>query len=47
MENTPARELGAGLFILLGFAALFFLATQTTNVESYVNDAGFGVTARF
>lgn len=47
MQDTPARELGAGLFILLGFAALFFLATQTTNVESYVNDAGFSVTARF
>jgi phospholipid/cholesterol/gamma-HCH transport system substrate-binding protein len=47
MESTPARELGAGLFILLGFAALFFLATQTTNVESYVNDTGFSVTARF
>jgi len=47
MENTPARELGAGLFILLGFAALFFLATQTTNVESYVSDAGYSVTARF
>lgn len=47
MENTPARELGAGLFILLGFASLFFLATQTTNVESYVSDAGYSVTARF
>lgn len=47
MENTPARELGAGMFILLGFAALFFLATQTTNVESYINDDGFMVTARF
>ena len=47
MESTPTRELGAGLFILLGFSALFFLATQTTNVESYVNDAGYRVTARF
>jgi phospholipid/cholesterol/gamma-HCH transport system substrate-binding protein len=47
MSNTPARELGAGLFILLGFAALFFLATQTTNVESYLDDGGFMVTASF
>jgi phospholipid/cholesterol/gamma-HCH transport system substrate-binding protein len=47
MESTPARELGAGMFILLGFAALFFLATQTTNMESYVSDAGFTITARF
>ena len=47
MESTPARELGAGMFILLGFAALFFLATQTTNVEAYVADKGYTVTARF
>jgi phospholipid/cholesterol/gamma-HCH transport system substrate-binding protein len=47
MESTPGRELGAGLFILLGFASLFFLATQTTNVESYVDDAGYIVKAKF
>jgi phospholipid/cholesterol/gamma-HCH transport system substrate-binding protein len=47
MESTPARELGAGLFILLGFASLFFLATQTTNVESYLDDNGYIVKARF
>jgi phospholipid/cholesterol/gamma-HCH transport system substrate-binding protein len=47
MESTPARELGAGLFIFLGFAALFFLATQTTNVESYIDDSGYIITARF
>lgn len=47
MESTPARELGAGLFILLGFAALFFLATQTTNMEGYVGDEGYSIIARF
>jgi phospholipid/cholesterol/gamma-HCH transport system substrate-binding protein len=47
MESTPAREMGAGLFILLGFAALFFLATQTTNVESYIDDDAMLVKARF
>lgn len=47
MESIPARELGAGLFILLGFSSLFFLATQTTNVESYVNDDGYVVIAKF
>ncbi len=47
MESTPGRELGAGMFILLGFASLFFLATQTTNVESYISDKGYTVTARF
>lgn len=47
MKSSPARELGAGMFILLGFAALFFLATQTTNISSYVGDKGYTVTARF
>ncbi len=47
MASTPAREIGAGFFILLGFAALFFLATQTTNIESYVDDSGYIITARF
>jgi phospholipid/cholesterol/gamma-HCH transport system substrate-binding protein len=47
METTPAREMGAGLFILLGFAALFFLATQTTNIEGYVKEQGYIVTAKF
>lgn len=47
MESTPGRELGTGLFILLGFTALFFLATQTTNIKSVVGDDGYEVTARF
>jgi phospholipid/cholesterol/gamma-HCH transport system substrate-binding protein len=47
MESTPARELGAGLFIFLGFAALFFLATQTTNVANYLGEKGYMVTAKF
>lgn len=48
METTRTRELGTGLFIFLGFAALLFLATQTTNVDDYFrNDPGYRVTARF
>ncbi len=47
MENTRARELGTGLFIFLGFAALLFLATQTTDMEEYGGDKGYQVTARF
>ncbi len=47
MATTPARDLGAGLFILLGFAALFFLATQTTGIESVANQDAYIVTARF
>jgi phospholipid/cholesterol/gamma-HCH transport system substrate-binding protein len=47
MENTRTRELGTGLFIFLGFAALLFLATQTTDLDEYGGDEGFLVTARF
>jgi phospholipid/cholesterol/gamma-HCH transport system substrate-binding protein len=47
MENTRTRELGTGLFVFLGFAALLFLATQTTGLDQYVDSAGYRVTARF
>ena len=48
MESTRTRELGTGLFIFLGFAALLFLATQTTDLEEYGGDSdGYRVTARF
>ena len=47
METTRTRELGTGLFIFLGFAALLFLATQTTDLEEYGGDKGYRVTARF
>lgn len=47
METSRTRELGTGLFIFLGFAALLFLATQTTDLDEYVDDAGYRVTARF
>lgn len=47
MESTRTRELGTGLFIFLGFTALLFLATQTTDLEEYGGDEGYRVTARF
>ncbi|MEO8224840.1 MAG: outer membrane lipid asymmetry maintenance protein MlaD [Gammaproteobacteria bacterium] len=47
MESTRTRELGTGLFIFLGFAALLFLATQTTDLKEYSGDEGYRVTARF
>ncbi|MDH5274907.1 MAG: outer membrane lipid asymmetry maintenance protein MlaD, partial [Gammaproteobacteria bacterium] len=47
MEHSRTRELGTGLFIFLGFAALLFLATQTTDLEEYGGDTGYLVTARF
>ncbi len=47
MESTRTRELGTGLFIFLGFAALLFLATQTTDLEEYGGNQGYRVLARF
>ncbi len=45
--ESGARELGTGLFVFLGLAALLFLATQTTELDEYVTDQGYRVIARF
>jgi len=47
MRPTRAIELGTGLFVLLGFAALFFLVTQITNREIGIGDSGYRLTAGF
>ena len=47
MKKIKSVEIQTGLFVLLGFAAIFFLTTQTTNIESYLSDDGYDVTARF
>ena len=47
METSGTRELGTGLFVFLGFAALLFLATQTTDINEYVDREGYRVFARF
>ncbi|HLG53130.1 MAG TPA: outer membrane lipid asymmetry maintenance protein MlaD [Steroidobacteraceae bacterium] len=47
MRQTRAIELGTGLFVLLGFAALFFLVTQITNREFGLGDGGYRVSASF
>jgi len=47
MQQTRSVELGTGLFVLLGFAALFFLTTQTTGSNNFNSSDTFTVTARF
>lgn len=47
MQQTRSVELGTGLFVVLGFAALFFLATQTTGSENFAGADTYEVTARF
>ncbi len=48
MRRTSTLNLGTGLFVLLGFAALFFLTTQTTSRGiSFGKVPHYDVTARF
>ena len=49
MQNNRSLEIGTGLFVLLGFAALAFLTTQLpgTSLKLSSGDAGYRVTAAF
>ena len=47
MHQSRTVDLGTGLFVLLGLSALLFLATQTSDLGSYLSTAGYSVTARF
>lgn len=46
MRQTRTVELGTGLFVFLGAGALFFLTTQTSNVQALGGES-YEVTARF
>jgi len=48
MRKSRAMNLGTGLFVMLGFAALFFLTTQTTSRGlSFHSEPHYRVTAKF
>ena len=47
MQQTRSVELGTGLFVLLGLAALFFLTMQTTGSDAFTGNESYTVTARF
>jgi phospholipid/cholesterol/gamma-HCH transport system substrate-binding protein len=48
MRKSHTTDLGTGLFVLLGFAALFFLTTQTTSKGlSFGGGHHYDVTAKF
>lgn len=47
MRSTRTVEISTGLFVLLGFASLFFLVTQITNRELSVGGASYEVQAQF
>jgi phospholipid/cholesterol/gamma-HCH transport system substrate-binding protein len=47
MAQRQSYQFGSGLFILLGFAALAYLATQTTSIANYSQGASYAIKARF
>jgi phospholipid/cholesterol/gamma-HCH transport system substrate-binding protein len=47
MKQTRAIELGTGMFVLLGFAALFFLVTQISSRGSGWGESGYRLSAKF
>ena len=47
-STTRTVEISTGLFVLLGFASLFFMVTQITNRDLTINGGGtYEVTAQF
>ena len=47
MRRTFGLEIGTGLFVLLGIGALFFLAIETTNMNSLNTGSTYAVHAEF
>lgn len=47
MKQTRTIEIVTGFFILLGFAALYVIATSATNIKAYGQGNGYTVTASF
>jgi phospholipid/cholesterol/gamma-HCH transport system substrate-binding protein len=47
MKNERSLEIGTGLFVLLGFAALAFLTTQLPGSKLGVQGDGYQISARF
>ena len=48
MRKSRTTDLGTGLFVLLGFAAFFFLTTQTTSKGlSFTSKPHYDVIAKF
>jgi phospholipid/cholesterol/gamma-HCH transport system substrate-binding protein len=47
MRATQAIEVGTGLFVLLGFAALFFLVTQISSRDIGFGDRSYRLNAAF
>ncbi|HTE40711.1 MAG TPA: MlaD family protein, partial [Steroidobacteraceae bacterium] len=47
MRQSRAIEVSAGMFVLLGFAALWFLVSQITNRETTVGKGSYELIAKY
>lgn len=47
MERIRTIEIGVGLFVVAGLAALFMLAMQVSNLSAMSNEPGYELIARF
>ncbi|MGI9305456.1 MAG: outer membrane lipid asymmetry maintenance protein MlaD [Gammaproteobacteria bacterium] len=47
MTSTRSMEILVGVFVALGFAALFVLAMRVSNLSSFTDDSGYNVYAYF
>ena len=47
MDRIKAIEIGVGLFVAAGLAALFMLAMQVSNLSAMSSDDGYELVARF
>lgn len=47
MFHSRTVEIWVGLFVAMGFSALFILAMQVSNLSAVTGDDGYEVTARF
>jgi len=47
MAQRQSFQIGTGAFIVLGFAALGYFATQTTSLANYRQGASYDIKARF
>ena len=47
MMTTRSVEIWVGLFVVAGFAGLFMLAMQVSNLSTYTKEEGYEIEARF
>ena len=45
--HSKTIEVGVGVFVALGMAALFMLAMKVSNISALADSDGYEVTARF